>query len=216
MSSLFSYYGFQENPPQTKDSAHSINVLKYSPHVNVKDQSARNSLHILAESLTAESHETIFPMMKILISNGCNANYPDHDGLTPIFIVLEKFANIKEAKIRREILDYFLTNANIDFYTHKSDEFMEMFMNQKLKFQLPEKEEFEANYENMMELLQSGDINTFETKFLLFKSFCADSEMYAECCAAFLEIAVMRSLINIVDLLIDFGVKINKIPKGNY
>lgn len=215
MSSLFSYYGFEENPPQNKDSAHSIDVLKYSPYVNVKDQNAKNSLHFLAESLTTDSYEVIFPMMKILISNGCNANYPDHDGLTPIFIVLEKFASIKEAKIRREILDYFLTHANIDFYAFKSDEIIEMVMNQKLKFQLPEKEEFEASFENMMQLLKNGDINTFETKFLLFKSFCADTEIYAECCATFLEMAVMRSLINIVDLLIDFRVKINRIPKGN-
>lgn len=214
VSSLFSYYDFEENPHQLKDSAHTMQTLKYSPYVNVKDQSAKNSLHILAESLSADSYEVIFPMMKMLISHGCNANYPDHEGLTPIYIVLERFTTIKEAKIRREILDYFLTNANIDFYTHRSEEIIEMIMNQKLKFQLPEVEEFEVNFESMVELLKNGDINTFETKFLLFKSFCADSEMYAECCAIFLGIAVMRSLVNIVDLLIDFGVKINKIPKG--
>jgi hypothetical protein len=62
--------------------------------------------------------------------------------------------------------------------------------------------------------LKEGDINAFETRFSLFKSSCDDSEMYAECCAVFLEIAVMRSLINIVDLLIDYNVDINRVRKG--
>lgn len=214
MSSLFSYFEVHENP-QLKETAHCIQTLKYSPYVNVKDQNAQNSLHILAESLTTDSYDVIFPMIKILIGHGCNANFPDHDGKTPFFIILEKFQHIKEAKTRREILEYFLTHANIDFYTHRSDEIIEMVMNQKLKYQVPEKEDFSINYENMMQLLDIGDINTFETKFSLFKTFCDDSDMYAENCVAFLEVAVMRSLINIVDLLIDFGVNINRIPKGN-
>lgn len=182
----------------------------------MKDQKERNCLHILAEALTADTYDVIFPMMKILISHGCNVNFPDLDGKTPFFIVLEQFAQIKEAKIRREILDHFLSNANIDFYTHRSEEIIEMVMNQKLKFQLPEKVEYEVNYDTMMQLLLNGDINTFETRFSMFKSSCDDSEIYAECCSTFLEAAVKRSLINIVDLLIDFGVNINRIPKGEW
>lgn len=215
VSNLFSYYDAHEKLQSNgTTAAHNIETLKYSPYVNVKDQNSKNSLHILAESLTADSFDVIFPMMKILLAHGCNANFPDHDGKTSFFIVLEKFQFIKEAKTRKEILDYFLSNAKIDFYSHRSDELIEMVMNQKLKFQVPEKEDFQANYENMMQLLVNGDINSFETRFSLFKSFCEDSETYAECCASFLEVAVMRSLINIVDLLIDFGVNINRIPKG--
>lgn len=215
VSSLFSYFEVHENLQLNNSSTHSIHTLKYSPYVNVKDQNGQNCLHILAELLSADNFDEIFPMMKILIAHGCNANYPNNDGKTPFFIVLEKFQQIKDAKTRREILDHFLTNANIDFHTHRSDELIEMVMNQKLKFQVPEKEEFKANYENMMQLLDNGDINTFESRFSLFKSFCDDSETYAENCASFLEVAVMRSLINIVDLLIDFGVNINRIAKGN-
>lgn len=196
-------------------SAHCIEKLKFSPHANVKVD-GQNSLHILAESLTAESFDVVFPMMKILIAHGCNANFPNLDGKTPFYIVLEKFSNIKEAKTRREILDHFIANANVDFYTHKSEEIIEMVTNQKQKLPLPERTEFVANFESMIQLLREGDINTFETKFLLFKSSCEDSEKYAEYCANFLEIAVKRSLINIVDLLIDFGVDINRIPKGEF
>jgi hypothetical protein len=206
VSSLFSYY---EN-----DTAHCIHKLKFSPYVNVKDQSAQNSLHILAAALNADNFDVIFSMMKILIAHGCNANFPNYDQNTPFYIMLDKISLIKEAKPRKEILDHFLKHANVDFYTHKSDEIIEMVMNQKLKYQLPERVDMDVNYENMMQLLRDGDINTFETKFSLFKSSCSDSEVYSECCAAFLEIAVIQSLINIVDLLIEYGVDINRIPKG--
>lgn len=198
---------------QMNGTAYRIQRLKFSPYVNVKVD-GQNSLHILAESLTADSYDVVFPMMKILISYGCNANYPNSDGKTPFFIMMEKLSQIKEAKIRREILEHFIANASIDFYTYKSEELIEMVMNQKLKFSLPDKEEFTVNYESMLQLLNDGDINAFETRFSLFKSNCDDSEMYAECCSVFLEIAVMRSLINIVDLLIDFGVDINRVRKG--
>lgn len=187
--------------------------LKFSPYVNVK-VGGQNSLHILAESLTADSCDKIFPMMKILISYGCNANFPNYEGKTPFLIVLEKLSQIKEASTRREILDHFIANANVDFYTHKSEEILEMMVNQKLKFPLPEKEVFTANYESMIQLLRDGDINTFEKLFSLFKGFCEDSDTYKEYCTEFLEIAVERSLINIVDLLIDFNVDVNRIRKG--
>lgn len=189
--------------------------MKFSPYVNVK-AGGQNSLHILAESLTADSFDEVFAMMKILLEYGCNANFPNYDGKTPFFIVMEKITQIKEAKPRKEILDYFISNANVDFYTYKSEELIEMVMNQKLKFPLPEREVFTANYESMMQLLKDGDINAFETRFLLFKNFCDDSDDYSECLSAFLGIAVVRSLINIVDLLIDFGVDVNRIPKGEH
>lgn len=198
---------------QSNGIAYRIERIKFSPYVNVKVD-GQNALHILAESLTADTYDVVFPMMKILISYGCNANFPNTEGKTPFFMVMEILSQIKEAKIRREILEHFIANASIDFYTYKSDELIEMVKNQKLKFSLPDKEEFIVNYESMMQLLRDGDINTFETRFSLFKSSCDDSEMYKECCASFLEIAVMRSLINIVDLLIDYDVEINRIRKG--
>lgn len=78
-------------------------------------------------------------------------------------------------------------------------------MNQKLKFQLPEKEEVEIDYESMQRLLEDIKVNKFETLFPFFKASCSDTEVYADCCAMFMEMAVERSYINVVDLLIDFA-----------
>lgn len=182
--------------------------IHYSPYVNVKLDNGQNSLHILADALTNDNFTTIFNMMKILLSNGCNPNFPNYDGKTAFYILLERLPQLKD---RKEILDYFLENADVDFYTHRGDEIVEMVMNEKLKFELPPRETVVVNFNLLMELLTSMNINQFETLFPLFKTSCADAEVYADCCSMFLEIAVERSLINIVDLMIDYSVDINKI-----
>lgn len=176
----------------------------YSPYVNVNLESGENSLHLLAEAICNENFEKIFEMIKILILHGCNANFPNHDGKTAFFMVLEKLSQLK-TQHRRDLLDYFLKYADVDFYTHRSEEIVEMFMNQKLKFELPEREEVKIDFESMKELLDSVRINRFETLFPFFKATCEDTEVYADCCAMFMEQAVDRSLINIVDMLDDFG-----------
>lgn len=150
--------------------------------------------------------------MKILISHGCNVNFPNYDGKTAFFIILEKLPQLKQ---RKDILEYFLKYADVDFYTHRSDETIEMVMNQKLKFELPEKEELTIDFESMVLLLESFNVNKFETLFPFFKASCDDSEVYADCCALFLETAVERALINIVDLLIDYGVDVNRVASNS-
>ncbi|CRL06694.1 CLUMA_CG019590, isoform A [Clunio marinus] len=186
---------------------------RYSPYVNVNMTHGQNSLHILAEALTNDNYQTIFEMMKILISHGCNVNYPNYDGKTAFHILLEKLQQLK-TQPRKEILEYFLKYADVDFYSHKSDEIIEMVMNQKLKYELPARQDIKADYETMTNLLNTNQINTFETLFPLFKSSCEDSEIYADRCASFMQIAVQKSLINIVDLLIDYSIDVNKTPKN--
>lgn len=182
-------------------------LLRYSPYVNVKLESGLNSLHILAEELTNENSTNIFGMMKILLSYGCNPNCPNYDGKTAFFVLLERLPQLTKGL---EILDYFLANADIDFYTHRGGEIAEMVLNQKLKFELPEREDVSVNFDSMMMLL-TNDVNRFETLFPLFKPCCADADIYSDCCSMLLEVAVEYSLINIVDLLIDYGVDINKV-----
>ncbi|CAG9799622.1 unnamed protein product [Chironomus riparius] len=208
VESLFSYRDLNVN---SLDSAHKI---KYSPYANVKDSNGQNCLHTLIECLTNDTYEVIFPLIKILLAHGCNANHPDRELKTPFYLVLEKLPQLKN---RKDVADYFIKNGDLDFYTHRSDEIIELVMNQKVKYlnALPDKEDFIVNYENMMQLLMDGEINKFETKFFFFKDSCMDMEEYKENCSAFLEAAVAKSLINIVDLLIDYGVDINHVHKSS-
>lgn len=181
----------------------------------MKNSKAQNCLHLLAESLTADSFDLIFPLMKILIESDCNPNYPDNNGKTPFFIVLEKLRAFKDKLKCEEILNFLLNHAKIDFYTHQKEEIAEILKKLKPDFQLPESDEFNVDYKNMRQLLVNSDVNKFETHFFRFKRVCIDSEVYAKHCASFLEVAVLQSLISIVDLLIEFGANINRVPKGN-
>lgn len=209
-----------ENLKQVEILFNDINIdtdethRSFSPYVNVNMENGENSLHLLADALSNENFEKIYEMIKILLSHGCNANFPNHDGKTAFYIILEKLPHLK-TQFRKDLLDYFLKYADVDFYTHRSDEIIELVMNQKLKFELPEKEEVQIDFDSMKELIDSVNINKFETLFPFFKATCEDSEIYADCCAMFLELAVERTLINIVDLLVDFGIDVNRIGRAS-
>lgn len=180
--------------------------------MNVKLDNGQNSLHILAEALTNDNSETIFGMMKILLLHGCNPNFPNYDGKTAFYVLLERLPQLQNG---REILDYFLENGEIDFFTHRGAEIAEMVLNEKPTFELPPREAFSVNLDSMIALLTSTHINRFETLFPLFKASCSDAEVYADSCSLLMEIAVERSLINIVDLLIEYGVDINKVANDS-
>ncbi|XP_070504989.1 transient receptor potential cation channel protein painless-like [Chironomus tepperi] len=164
---------------------------KSSPYANVKDSIGRNALHMLAEQLTNDSYETIFPMMKIVLNYGCNVNSQNDDGKTPFSTVAEKASQFEKGD---EIVQYFVENGDaLDEEATK----------------LSEIEDFEA----MLRLLIDGDINKFEVKFKSFKESIASTDKLKEYCSDFLEIAVENSLINIVDLLISNGIDVNRVSR---
>lgn len=185
-----------------------------SSYVNVKQKNGENSLHILARVMTNENVHEIFEMIKILISYGCNANCPNSDDKTPFLTVLENL-QIQKVVNRKEVFNYLLENANIDFYSYRSADIIEMATKENLNFILPERENFSFSFESMKKLLDKFNINKFETLFKSFKATCTDSEFYQESCAVFMEIAVKNSLINIVDLLIGCDADINRIAKNS-
>lgn len=149
-------------------------------------------------------------MIKILAKYGCNVNYPDSSGKTPFYAIVEILPQLKN---RREILDFFLKKTSVDFHTHYGDELIEMVMNIRKHFEAPEKVDYDIDFETMKKLLTDLNLNIFEMLFPLFKSTCNDTSEMSECYAIFLEIAIHKSLINIVDMLIDYGVDVNIIPK---
>lgn len=185
-------------------------LRRYSSHVNVKNYKGENSLHILAGNINNDNFENVFEMMGDLLSHGCNPNYPNFEGKTAFYILLEK---VPELERKQEILDLFLqvNSEVVDFYVYKSDEIIEMVKKQIPDFEFPEKSaENETSYESMEGFLMNSKINKFETNFWLFKSSCENDESFQNFCSIFMQIAIEKSLINIVDLLINAGFDVNK------
>lgn len=185
-----------------------------SSYVNVKQKNGENSLHILARVITNDNAHEIFEMMKILISNGCNANYPNIDDKTAFLTVLESL-QVEKVVNRREIFNYFVENGDIDFYSYRSADMIEMARKENVNIVLPERENFSFSFESMKKLLENFNINKFETLFKSFKAMCTVSELYQEACTVFMEIAVKNVLINIVDLLIEHEADVNRIAKNS-
>ncbi|CAG9806961.1 unnamed protein product [Chironomus riparius] len=187
----------------------SINKIKAksSPYVNVKDSTGRNALHMLAELLTNESFETIYPMMKLLIIHGCNINAANNEGKTPFSIVAEKVHQLEKAD---DITIYLVENGDVDYFLHENNEVLKKILNQEAT-KHKEKKDLVVNYESMLELLTEGDINKFETKFKFFKNSITSTDKFNEHCSDLLEIAIINSLLNIVDLLISNGMDVNRI-----
>ncbi|KAL7016831.1 hypothetical protein ACKWTF_010152 [Chironomus riparius] len=178
--------------------------LKIASSVNVKNSENQNSLHLLIDYLTNENVDEIFKMIKILVSYGCNPNSPDNSQNSPFYLFIKK---LNELQNGHEILDFFVKNSEIDFFTHKSTEIIEM-MKDKYLIDIPQDEPFSFIHEAMLNLLEIGNINKFETKF----TFC-DFHNDLDNLSKYLEVAVSKSLINIVDLLIANGIDVNRISK---
>lgn len=188
--------------------SHGAKNRKNFMYVNVK-RSGENSLHILAEKINDVNFQEIFEIMKILITHECNVNYPRKDDQTPFYMILSKQLN-RENKIA--LVDYLLKNGDVDIYSHKSDRTIELIINLNPKFQLPKRVETNIDFNSMMELLNSFEINKFENLFSVFQLTCFDADAYQEFCAQFMEAAIRKGLINIVDLLINHEYDVNRAP----
>jgi hypothetical protein len=185
-------------------------VLKIRSSVNVKNSNDQNSLHLIIEYLSNENVNEIFKMMGILISYGCNPNSPDKDRKTPFYKLVEKLPDLINP---HGILDYFVRYSEVDFYTHRGSELVDM-ISDKYPFDIPNEEEFSFTHENMINLLEIGDINKFETKFQHYEIH-EHGKITFEHCSKYLEIAVDKSLINIVDLLIAKDIDVNRTSKDS-
>ncbi|XP_070498442.1 transient receptor potential cation channel protein painless-like [Chironomus tepperi] len=179
---------------------------KASPYVNVKDHRDQNCLHLLAEMLSNENEEIIIDMMCTLLSYGCNINSPNEERKTPFYIVSMKLPHLKNGQA---IFDKILRMTDVDFHTHKGNDIAKMVKDKYIDV-IPEKEDFDMCYNEMKKLLDIGDINKFETLFSYYNPI-ENHEQFLDNCYSYMEIAVQKSYINIVDLLIKKGIDFNRL-----
>ncbi|XP_070504992.1 transient receptor potential cation channel protein painless-like [Chironomus tepperi] len=186
-----------------------------SPYVNVKDKDGKNCLHLLIEQLTNTNFNDVYPMIKTVVKYGCNINATDNQGRTPLVILESKTGDLKHPK---KVFNYLSDNTSIDLSAHgklrlSGNLFTNVFSNEKVAnvFNVnndkdKDKEVFEVNFQNLMELLNSGDINKFETKFPLYEE---DAPTYKANCEKFLKKALKSNYINIVDLILNSTANVN-------
>lgn len=174
-------------------------------------------MHILIDMLPGRDNEDVAECIKILLRHGCDPNMPNEKSRTPFFSLLRVQPKLRNPN---DLVDFFIDNASIDFYTYKADEIKRMFEKQNPNHKLPPKVEKIINFEYMLDLLRKRNETEFVSNFKLFKENSTKSSKgavdvnasneFAENCAEFLYAAVQNDLETAVELLISEGVDVNK------
>ena len=185
--------------------------------INVK-LANKNCLHILIGMLPSENYENIADCIKILIENGCDPNMPNEKSQTPFFSLLRIQHKLKD---QNDLVDFFLKNSSIDVYTYsKKNAFKEMFEEKNPGKSLPAKIDKTVDSDFMLSLLRASNETEFQVNFKLFKELANQKQndaadenkanSYAEDCATFMYTAAQNGLENVVELLVEDGVDVNK------
>lgn len=181
--------------------------------VNLKYED-RNCLHLLIDLFNNSSNEGkfdyIIDCIKILLKAGVDPNSPDKKSRTPFFMLLKVQKKMKNDEKHRELVNFFLNNAQIDAYSYLSEEIIQMMKLQN--FQVPEDIDKVIDVDYMKNLLECSEEDEFMENFDEFKENL-DSEEFADQCAILLVEATKNCLKNSVNFLVNtHQVDINKFP----
>ncbi|KAG5672162.1 hypothetical protein PVAND_002315 [Polypedilum vanderplanki] len=167
--------------------------------INVKYHN-ENSLHLLIHMINDSNYENVAECIKILLLNGCNPNYPNDKNHTPFFDLLEKQ---KTLLLLGELVQFFVSNAEVDVYTYHQEKMIENFKYSNKKLQLPQQHVQNIDPKFMFSLAVKCDELKFESYFKAFREQCYNNEQnYHEECAKLLEMATIKGAPNIVDLIL--------------
>ncbi|KAG5666659.1 hypothetical protein PVAND_014674 [Polypedilum vanderplanki] len=183
--------------------------IKIASYFNLKDDYERNSLQTLISLLSDANFDQIFELVKFLIVSGVNLHY-ELNGKSALMMLMEKFIELSMGH-KEEVIDFMSmveSKENCDIFIQLAN------AKQKCNVLIKNYEDFEISFTNMRQLLVEGQINTFEVLLPTFRSSYSEA-FYIECAVAFLEVAVERSLISIVDLLLENQVDVNKVSRDN-
>lgn len=168
--------------------------------INVK-YNQENSLHILCELLNNENYSSVSECIKILLNNKSNPNLPNEKNQTAFYVILKKQPKLAKPK---ELVEYFLDNSNVDLYTYRQDEMLHKFKMQNSHRKAPDQAIQNVDPKFMMKLVIEKRENEFEAYFKAFKeSLGANTQIYKDECAKFLEMAAIKGAPNIVELLFE-------------
>lgn len=168
--------------------------------VNVKYNN-ENVLQILIDLLTNDNYDNVAECIKILLRNGCNPNLPNDKNQTPFFRLLKKQPKLAKQK---ELVEFFLDNADVDLYTYRHDEMAKMFKSQNPHRKVPEQTIQNIDPKFMMSLVIHRRESEFAAYFEAFKESCSNNaQNYNGECAKFLEMAAIKGAPNVVELLLE-------------
>ena len=181
-----------------------IFLKNYDPSkVNLKF-GGQNCLHLLISSLTNSNYDDVSYCIKLLLSHGCNPNLPNNALKTPFYLLMRKQMDLNDDK---ELIKYFLSNSEIDFYTYKGLEMLKMMETLVPEYEIPPPSKH-INFDSMITLLDNRKELEFEIYFKAFKEIAGEN--FNDDCLRFLEIAVANGMRDTVEYLLEKRVDVNQ------
>lgn len=175
-------------------------LKSYDPSkVNVK-YIEQNALHLLIDVINDNNYESVTECIKILLLNGCNPNFPNDKSHTPFYQLLEKQKIMNNIG---ELVQFFISNSEVDCYTYNQEKIIENFKHQNKKLQLPQQKVQNIDPKFLMSLAVNCKETEFESYFKAFRETCYNNEQnFHEECAKLLEMATIKGGPNIVELIL--------------
>lgn len=191
--------------------------------INVK-YSHKNSLHLIMEDLAKHDYENASEIIKILIEHGCDINMPNEKSRTPFNLLLRAQPKLKD---KNELVDFVMQNCEVDLYTYRSKEMIDLFVKNNQHHPLPEKRPETINAELMLKFLTQKNQHKFIANFKVFKdneinkqksdeNSENNSNDFKEISAKFLYEAIQNNCEDVIDYLVDEGVDVNKKPNDSF
>lgn len=124
-------------------------------------------LNSLAKNVTADNFERVFDCIRQLINYGANPNIPDQREMTPIIYIAKNKELEDSEKLR--IIDFLLSNANIDLDTFRDGEARNILLKKFPQLNLPKMFSSEVTIDSLMSYLNNENENRFLDAFKDFK-----------------------------------------------
>ncbi|KAL5286709.1 pain family protein [Megaselia abdita] len=125
-------------------------------------------LNSLAKNITAENFERVFDCIRQLIHYGANPNMPDQREITPIIYITKNKELEDSEKLR--IVDFMLSNANIDLDTFRDGEGRQLLLKKFPQLTLPKMFSSDVTIDALLSYLSNENENRFLDAFKDYKS----------------------------------------------
>lgn len=189
-----------------------------SNKINVK-YFHKNALHFIMEELPKFDYENSAEIIKMLIQHGCDVNMPNEKSRTPFNLLLRAQPKLKD---KNELIDFILENCEVDLYTYRSKEMLELFKKNNSHHEVPIQTIKSIDADFMLALLRRREEEKFTSNYRAFKEEIGKqktdesaenkSNGFKEISAQLLYTAIQNNCESVVDFLVDDGVDVNKKP----
>lgn len=171
---------------------------------NEKLDGGGNFLHMLINRFTSENYQDVAEMITVLLEHRCSPNLRNDQDQTPFYHLLAKLESIND---KYDVINLFLKQPAVDSNLNNNN--VIAMLNLRGFVKPSPKPEPIKNFSFMTQILDEFDEKRFISEFVTFENNSKESEV-----AQLMEAAIVRNLVEVVNVLLKNNVDVNRVPTG--